>query len=68
MIVDVPHEEFGAVPQVGISVKLSETPGAVRRAAPTAGADTDVVLREVGWNDERIAALRAAQEGVGNRE
>src|SRR5207247_3055496 len=31
MIVEVPHPEFGAVRQVGLSLKLSETPGAIRR-------------------------------------
>src|SRR5213078_88580 len=60
MIVEVPHEEFGPIPQVGISVKLSETPGAVRHPARERGADTDTVLREAGWPAERIAALRAA--------
>lgn len=60
MIVDVPHPEFGAVQQVGLSLKLSETPGAIRHAAAKPGADTDAVLREAGWNEARIAALRAA--------
>lgn len=60
MVIDVPHEEFGAVPQVGISIKLSETPGAVRHAAHARGADTETVLAEIGWNSERIAALNAA--------
>ena len=30
-----------------------------RRAAPALGADTDVLLREIGYGAERIAALRA---------
>jgi crotonobetainyl-CoA:carnitine CoA-transferase CaiB-like acyl-CoA transferase len=58
MIVDVPDEEFGAVPQLGIAVRLSETPGAIRRPPPARGADTEAVLREAGWSEERIAALR----------
>ncbi|MGH2584489.1 MAG: CaiB/BaiF CoA transferase family protein [Dehalococcoidia bacterium] len=60
MIVDLPHEEFGAVQQVGISVKLSDTPGAIRHPAHDRGADTEAVLREAGWNTEQIAALSAA--------
>jgi alpha-methylacyl-CoA racemase len=60
MVLELPHEELGTVEQVGISIKLSETPGAVRSFAPEPGADTDAVLREAGWGDERIAALRAA--------
>jgi crotonobetainyl-CoA:carnitine CoA-transferase CaiB-like acyl-CoA transferase len=31
-----------------------------RRAAPALGADTDELLRDIGYSDERIAALRAA--------
>lgn len=60
MLVDVPHPVFGAVKQVGLSLKLSETPGAIRHAAPRRGAHTDDLLREVGWDEARIAALRAA--------
>jgi crotonobetainyl-CoA:carnitine CoA-transferase CaiB-like acyl-CoA transferase len=61
MIVDLPHEEFGTVQQVGISIKLSETPGAVRHTAHQAGEDTEALLREAGWSDRRIADLFAAQ-------
>jgi crotonobetainyl-CoA:carnitine CoA-transferase CaiB-like acyl-CoA transferase len=61
MVVDLPHEEFGTVRQVGISIKLSDTPGAVRHTAHQAGEDTDAVLHEAGWSAGRIAALRAAQ-------
>jgi crotonobetainyl-CoA:carnitine CoA-transferase CaiB-like acyl-CoA transferase len=61
MVVDLPHEEFGAVQQVGISIKLSDTPGALRHAAHQPGQDTAAVLSEAGWSDERIAALSAAQ-------
>jgi succinate---hydroxymethylglutarate CoA-transferase len=32
-----------------------------RRAAPALGADTDELLRSLGYDDERIAALRAAR-------
>jgi crotonobetainyl-CoA:carnitine CoA-transferase CaiB-like acyl-CoA transferase len=60
MFVDVPHPQFGSVRQVGLSLKLSETPGAIRRLPPRRGEHTDEVLRSVGWDDERIAALRAA--------
>jgi len=60
MIVDLPHPEFGTVTQVGISVKLSETPGSIRSFAPRRGEHTDDVLREAGLSDGDIAALRAA--------
>ncbi|MHB8575608.1 MAG: CaiB/BaiF CoA transferase family protein [Dehalococcoidia bacterium] len=60
MLVDVPHAEFGAVKQVGISVKLSETPGAIRSPAAERGAHTNEVLRDAGVSDAELAALRAA--------
>ncbi len=42
----------------GIVPKLMGTPGAVRRAAPRLGGDTDEVLREIGLTAAQIAALR----------
>jgi crotonobetainyl-CoA:carnitine CoA-transferase CaiB-like acyl-CoA transferase len=60
MIVDLPHPEFGSVRQVGVSAKLSDTPGTVRHTAPLRGANTDDVLREAGLSASEIGALRAA--------
>ena len=65
MIVELPHEEFGTVEQVGVSIKLSQTPGAVRELAHAPGEDTEAVLREIGWSEERVRALVAAGEGSG---
>ncbi len=48
----------GTVKQVGIAPKLSETPGQVRHAAPMPGQDTDVVLRELGFDAATIAEYR----------
>jgi formyl-CoA transferase len=42
----------------GIVPKLSATPGAITRRAPTLGEDTDAVLREIGVTPEQLAALR----------
>jgi len=44
----------------GIVPKLSATPGAIRRRAPTLGEDTDAVLREIGVTPEQLAALKRA--------
>ncbi len=45
-----------AVP--GIVPKLSATPGAITRRAPSLGQDTETVLREIGLTDAQINALR----------
>jgi formyl-CoA transferase len=42
----------------GIVPKLMGTPGTVRSSAPKLGDDTDGVLRELGFSDQDIAALR----------
>ena len=44
MIVDVEHPTHGRVRQFGVAIKLSETPGTVRTAAPLAGELTEAIL------------------------
>jgi len=58
MVLDVPHPGHGTVRMTGFPVKLSKTPCRVARPAPDLGADTDAVLREVGYADDAIARLR----------
>lgn len=60
MVVETEHPVAGRVRNIGIPIKLSETPGAFRRPAPTLGQHTDEVLRELGVSDDRLAELRAA--------
>jgi formyl-CoA transferase len=43
----------------GVVPKLLGTPGSVRSSAPGLGDDTDAVLRELGLNDQDVAALRS---------
>ena len=46
MVVEMEHPEAGTVHALGIPVKLSATPGTIRRPAPLLGQHTDEVLRE----------------------
>ena len=46
--------------QVGISVKLSETPGEIRFLAAPVGTHTEQILTALGHSQEKIAELRAA--------
>ncbi len=57
MVVEREHPRAGKVRQVGTAIKLSETPGAIRRLAPYRGEHTDEVLRALGYADAEIAAL-----------
>ena len=49
------------VPLASPAVRLSATPGAIRRRAPVLGEHTGEVLQELGYSQEEIAALRAAE-------
>tara|TARA_B100000686_G_scaffold117389_1_gene124615 strand:+ start:14417 stop:15634 length:1218 start_codon:yes stop_codon:yes gene_type:complete len=55
-----PHSSLGEIDLLGSPLKLSDTPGEVRRAPPVLGEDTDQVLRDVlGYEDSAISALHA---------
>jgi crotonobetainyl-CoA:carnitine CoA-transferase CaiB-like acyl-CoA transferase len=61
MLVETEHPTAGKVRMVGIPVKMSATPGAVRRPAPLLGEHTDEVLRDkLGLDAAELARLRAA--------
>ncbi|MCL0075397.1 CoA transferase [Dehalococcoidia bacterium] len=58
MIVEVEHPEVGKVKQTGISIKLSETPGRIRRPPPRKCQHTDEVLGGLGYSVPEIERLR----------
>ncbi len=60
MVVDVDHARLGTMPTMGVPVKFSDTPGAVRRAAPILGQHTVEILTELGYDRERITELETA--------
>jgi len=58
MLAEVEHSKLGKVKQVGIAVKLSDTPGKIRSTAPLLGDHTEEILQELGYNGEQIRDLR----------
>jgi formyl-CoA transferase len=57
MEVAIEHPVEGTIRALGIPVKLSDTPGAIRRPAPLLGQHSEEVLREAGFADDEIGAL-----------
>ncbi len=58
MVVELEHPLAGTTRNIGIPIKLSETPGSVRTAAPTLGQHTDSVLAEYEYAPDDISSLR----------
>jgi formyl-CoA transferase len=60
MAVDVEHPVLGRIKALGSALKLSATPTDPRRRAPLLGEHTGEVLKECGFTDDEIQALRQA--------
>jgi crotonobetainyl-CoA:carnitine CoA-transferase CaiB-like acyl-CoA transferase len=58
MVAEIEHATIGALRVLGVPVKLSDTPGAVRTPPPRLGEHTDAVLHDFGFSDDAIADLR----------
>lgn len=58
MVVELEHPLAGTTRNIGVPIKLSETPGSVRTAAPTLGQHTDAVLAEYDYAADDINGLR----------
>lgn len=59
MIVEVDHPKAGKLKVPGIPIKLSETPGEIRKPAPLLGEHTSEILYELlNYNEEKINHLK----------
>ncbi|OMP86522.1 CaiB/baiF CoA-transferase family protein-like protein [Diplodia seriata] len=60
MVESIPVEEVasGSVKMIGVPVKFSSNPGQIRTRAPYLGEHTDEVLKEIGYSEGDIDALR----------
>jgi len=61
MKLEVEHPVEGTMSLLGIPVKLSATPGTIRRAAPLLGEHTDEILREAGVSPNQFAGARGVE-------
>jgi crotonobetainyl-CoA:carnitine CoA-transferase CaiB-like acyl-CoA transferase len=59
MVVDLIHPGAGPIKALGVPVKLSDTPGAVDRAAPLLGQNTEELLVELGYTEAERRDLEA---------
>jgi formyl-CoA transferase len=60
MWVELDHPQRGKWFNVGMPIKLSDSPAVIRRS-PTLGEHTEEILREVlGYEKERISELKSA--------
>jgi alpha-methylacyl-CoA racemase len=60
MVIEFEQPGAGTVKGLGMPVKLSRTPGRVRRGGPALGEHTEEVLREAGFGADEVARLVAS--------
>ncbi len=60
MMVEFEDPELGTIKNIGIPVKLSATPGKIRRRAPGLGEHTLEILLQAGYTREQIEEMAAA--------
>lgn len=60
MIMELDHPVLGKVMQIGSPFKLSDTPPEHRKFSPTPGQDTMEILKELGYDEQKIRSFKAA--------
>ncbi len=58
MVLELDHPKYGRIKQMGMAIKMSDTPGEVRSFAPFLGEHTDGILKELGYTSKVIGAWR----------
>jgi crotonobetainyl-CoA:carnitine CoA-transferase CaiB-like acyl-CoA transferase len=64
MVVETEHPRAGRTKAIGLPIKLSATPGGIRRPAPLFGQHTREVLAEAGYAPAEIDALARSGAAV----
>ena len=62
MLVEIEDPELGVLKNIGIPVKLSKSPGRIRRRAPDLGEHSREILLSAGYSEEDLERL--TKEGV----
>jgi crotonobetainyl-CoA:carnitine CoA-transferase CaiB-like acyl-CoA transferase len=61
MIVELEHPKLGKVKQMGLPIKLSETPGQIKSLGVPTGTHTDELLTSLGYSQEELQKFRQAR-------
>jgi crotonobetainyl-CoA:carnitine CoA-transferase CaiB-like acyl-CoA transferase len=51
-------EKLGKYKQLGIPIKLSETPGSLDKRAPSLGEHNEEILAEIGYKGDDVLRLK----------
>ena len=59
MVTEQNHPKLGRIKQLGIPIKMSESPGQIRTAAPGFGEHTDEILHNLGYDEQQISKFHS---------
>jgi crotonobetainyl-CoA:carnitine CoA-transferase CaiB-like acyl-CoA transferase len=59
MVIETEHPTLGSIKQMGLPIKLSETPGEIRWPPFVRDHHTEEVLKELGYSGTDVKRLRA---------